>query len=141
MYFDIIYFNNIRGSHAILLHDSSISDIMQSINNIKGDIMTTELERLEQQIINAKNKTQKSINALQNAKNIVKENQKKENELKRKIERLKTEKERKERTKRLIEIGAMIESIAGGELDLYKFQSYLNQYKLAISALKKQRRN
>jgi hypothetical protein len=35
----------------------------------------------------------------------------------------------------------MIESIAGGELDLYKFQSYLNQYKLAISALKKQRRN
>lgn len=30
----------------------------------------------------------------------------------------------------------MIESIAGGELDLYKFQSYLNQYKLAISALK-----
>jgi Skp family chaperone for outer membrane proteins len=69
------------------------------------------------------------------------ENQKKENELKRKIERLKTEKERKERTKRLIEIGAMIESIAGGELDLYKFQSYLNQYKLAISALKKQRRN
>ena len=103
--------------------------------------MTTELERLEQQIINAKNKTQKSINALQNAKNIVKENQKKENELKRKIERLKTEKERKERTKRLIESGAMIESIAGGELDLYKFQSYLNQYKLAISALKKQRRN
>lgn len=88
-----------------------------------------------QQIINAKNKTQKSIDALQNAKNMVK------NELKRKIERLKTEKERKERTKRLIEIGAMIESIAGGELDLYKFQSYLNQYKLAISALKKQRRN
>ena len=82
-----------------------------------------------QQIINAKNKTQKSIDALQNAKNMVKEN-----ELKRKIERLKTEKERKERTKRLIEIGAMIESIAGGELDLYKFQSYLNQYKLAISA-------
>ena len=76
-----------------------------------------------------------------NAKNMVKENQKKENELKRKIDRLKTEKERKERTKRLIEIGAMIESIAGGELDLYKFQSYLNQYKLAISALKKQRRN
>ena len=30
----------------------------------------------------------------------------------------------------------MIESIARGELDLYKFQSYLNQYKLAISALK-----
>lgn len=81
-----------------------------------------------QQIINAKNKTQKSIDALQNAKNMVK------NELKRKIERLKTEKERRERTKRLIEIGAMIESIAGGELDLYKFQSYLNQYKLAISA-------
>lgn len=27
--------------------------------------MTTELERLEQQIINAKNKTQKSIDALQ----------------------------------------------------------------------------
>lgn len=53
---------------------------------------------------------------------------------KRKIERLKTEKERREWTKRLIEIGAMIESIAGGELDLYKFQSYLNQYKLAISA-------
>ena len=76
-----------------------------------------------------------------NAKNMVKENQKKENELKRKIDRLKTEKERKERTKRLIEIGAMIESIARGELDLYKFQSYLNQYKLAISALKKQRRN
>lgn len=72
---------------------------------------------------------------------MVKENQKKENELKRKIDRLKTEKERKERTKRLIEIGAMIESISGGELDLYKFQSYLNQYKLAISALKKQRRN
>lgn len=72
---------------------------------------------------------------------MVKENQKKENELKRKIDRLKTEKERKERTKRLIEIGAMIESIAGGELGLYKFQSYLNQYKLAISALKKQRRN
>lgn len=69
-----------------------------------------------------------------NAKNMVKENQKKENELKRKIDRLKAEKERKERTKRLIEIGAMIESIAGGELDLYKFQSYLNQYKLAISA-------
>ena len=65
---------------------------------------------------------------------MVKENQKKENELKRKIDRLKTEKERKERTKRLIEIAAMIESIAGGELDLYKFQSYLNQYKLAISA-------
>lgn len=65
---------------------------------------------------------------------MVKENQKKENELKRKIDRLKTEKERKERTKRLIEIGTMIESIAGGELDLYKFQSYLNQYKLAISA-------
>lgn len=65
---------------------------------------------------------------------MVKENQKKENELKRKIDRLKTEKERKERTKRLIEIGVMIESIAGGELDLYKFQSYLNQYKLAISA-------
>lgn len=65
---------------------------------------------------------------------MVKENQKKENELKRKIDRLKTEKERKERTKRLIEIGAMIENIAGGELDLYKFQSYLNQYKLAISA-------
>lgn len=65
---------------------------------------------------------------------MLKENQKKENELKRKIDRLKTEKERKERTKRLIEIVAMIESIAGGELDLYKFQSYLNQYKLAISA-------
>jgi len=65
---------------------------------------------------------------------MVKENQKKENELKRKIDRLKTEKERKERTKRLIEISAMIESIAGGELDLYKFQSYLNQYKLAVSA-------
>ena len=31
----------------------------------------------------------------------------------------------------------MIESIAEGELDLYKFQSYLNQYKLAISAKKK----
>lgn len=30
----------------------------------------------------------------------------------------------------------MIESIAEGELDLYKFQSYLNQYKLAISAKK-----
>ena len=54
--------------------------------------MTTELERLEQQIINAKNKTQKSIDALQNAKNMVKENQKKENELKRKIERLKQRK-------------------------------------------------
>ena len=36
-----------------------------------------------QQIINAKNKTQKSIDALQNAQNMVK------NELKRKIERLK----------------------------------------------------
>ena len=31
----------------------------------------------------------------------------------------------------------MIESIAEGELDLYKFQSYLNQYKLAISAKNK----
>ena len=41
-----------------------------------------------QQIINAKNKTQKSIDTLQNAKNMVKENQKKENELKRKIDRL-----------------------------------------------------
>lgn len=101
----------------------------------------TKLSELEKQLSNLQSRKENAQKQLQLAKEKKLEITKKEKELARKIEKEISEKARKERTKRLIEIGAMIESIAGGELDLYKFQSYLNQYKLEISALKKQRSN
>lgn len=100
--------------------------------------MATELERLEQQLVNVKSKVKKSMDALQVAKDQAKQNKKREIELKRKIEKLESENQRKERTKRLIKAGAIIENIIGGKISLTKLENCPNILKSSLSVLKEE---
>lgn len=97
----------------------------------------TKLSELEKQLANLQSRKENAQKQLQLAKEKKLEITKKEKELTRKIEKEISEKARKERTKRLIEIGGLIEKYAGGEIDLVKLERYANQFSIALANLKK----
>ena len=63
-------------------------------------------------------------------KKMAREKAKAKQELERKIKALENKKARAARTKRLIEIGAYIEELTGGEFDLEAYKSTANKEKL-----------
>lgn len=97
----------------------------------------TTIEQLKQQLENTKKKNEKADNELKALKDKKSELAKKERQLARKIESKLSAQKRKERTHRLIQIGGILEQVAGGEIDLFKLENYANQYSRAIENLKK----
>ena len=76
--------------------------------------MATQLDRLKEQLINAEKREKETKLRLEELKKVAIENKK----------------ARAARTKRLIEIGAYIEHLAGGEFDLEAYKSTTNKEKL-----------
>lgn len=102
----------------------------------KGSYMT-KLAELQKQLAILNTKEESAEKQLKLAKERKLEVKKKQKEVTRKIEKEISEKARKERTKRLIEIGGLVEKYAGGEVDLVKFERYANQFSIALANLKK----
>lgn len=92
--------------------------------------MANELDRLKGQLENAKKREQDAKERVAEMKKMAREKAKAKQELERKIKALENKKARAARTKRLIEIGAYIEHLAGGEFDLEDYKSTTNKEKL-----------
>lgn len=92
--------------------------------------MANELDRLKGQLENAKKREQDAKERVAEMKKMAREKAKAKQELERKIKALENKKARAARTKRLIEIGAYIEYLAGGEFDLEAYKSTANKEKL-----------
>jgi len=80
--------------------------------------MATELERLKEQLANAEKREAEAKARAEKAKNDLKEKKKAKQALEKKLATIASKKERAARTKRLIELGAFMESLIGGEADL-----------------------
>lgn len=96
----------------------------------RRNIMANELDRLKGQLENAKKREQDAKERVAEMKKLAREKAKAKQELERKIKALENKKARAARTKRLIEIGAYIEHLAGGEFDLEAYKSTTNKEKL-----------
>ena len=93
--------------------------------------MATQLDRLKEQLINAEKREKETKLRLEELKKVAREKIKaKQKTSTKKLKILKTKKARAARTKRLIEIGAYIEHLAGGEFDLEAYKSTANKEKL-----------
>lgn len=96
----------------------------------RRNIMANELDRLKGQLENAKKREKDAKERVSEMKKIAREKAKAKQELERKIKALENKKARAARTKRLIEIGAYIEYLTGGEFDLENHKSNSNQENL-----------
>ena len=97
---------------------------------MRRNIMANELDRLKGQLENAKKREQDAKERVAEMKKMAREKAKAKQELERKIKALENKKARAARTKRLIEIGAYIEYLTGGEFDLENHKSNSNQENL-----------
>jgi hypothetical protein len=96
----------------------------------RRNIMATQLDRLKEQLINAEKREKETKLRLEELKKVAREKIKAKQKLERKIKDIENKKARAARTKRLIEIGAYIEHLAGGEFDLEAYKSTTNKEKL-----------
>lgn len=96
----------------------------------RRNIMATQLDRLKEQLINAEKREKETKLRLEELKKVAREKIKAKQKLARKIKDIESKKARAARTKRLIEIGAYIEHLAGGEFDLEAYKSTANKEKL-----------
>lgn len=97
---------------------------------MRRNIMANELDRLKGQLENAKKREQDAKERVAEMKKMARKKAKAKQELERKIKALENKKARAARTKRLIEIGAYIEYLTGGEFDLENHKSNSNQENL-----------
>ena len=94
-------------------------------------ILQKQLEALEQKKATAEAELEK----IRNSKN---ETVKTIQNLKAKIKRRENAEKRKERTKRLIIIGAELESALSGEVDIEQWKGFLQKYAGSLDYLKKE---